>query len=189
MKQSVLYVLRLVATIVLSCLIGFGLNYLVKFIFFSIMTLIPALLHTIFYSYFSDIARETNIETGSILGFVTGVGHGVAVVEGKELSVRLAMVIATFITIIETCIVGYVSYKLVQIINGRKVLSLITAFFFLFWMLSLIIDFYVTDYMTYPGVVDKNFWYYGLSGILLLIVLFAMISITVSGWIKHDFEK
>lgn len=56
-------------------------------------------------------------------------------------------------------------------------------------MLSLIIDFYVTDYMTYPGVVDKNFWYYGLSGILLLIVLFAMISITVSGWIKHDFEK
>ena len=120
---------------------------------------------------------------------MTGVGHGVAVVEGKELSVRLVMVIATFITIIGTGIVGYVSYKLVQIINGRKVLSLITAFFFLFWMLSLIIDFYVTDYMTYPGVVDKNFWYYGLSGILLLIVLFAMISITVSGWIKHDFEK
>lgn len=183
MKQVGFYILRVVGTIVLSYLIGFGLTCLAKFVFFSIMVLVPALLHTMFDFSFDDIVRDT------IIGSATGLGQWVAVVNGKDFPVRLAMLAATIITMIAMAVVGYVSYKLVQIINGRKVLSLIAAFFFLLWTLSLIVDFYVTDFMTEPGVVDKNFWYYGLSGILLLIVLFVLVFIIVCSWEKQDLDK
>lgn len=99
------------------------------------------------------------------------------------------MLAATIMTIIVIGIIGYVSYKLVQIINGRKILSLTTAFFFLLWMVSLVVDFYVTDFMTEPGVADKNFWYYGLSGILLLIVLLIMALIVMCSWTRQDIDK
>lgn len=180
MKQVGFYSLRVVGTIVLSYLIGFGLACLAKFVFFCIMILVPALLHTMFDFSFDDIARDT------IIGHVTGLGQWVAVVNGKDFPVRLTMLAATIMTMIAMGIVGYVSYKLVQIINGRKVLSLISAFFFLLWIVSLIVDFYVTDFMTEPGVVDKNFWYYVLSGILLLIVLFIMILIITYSWTKQQ---
>lgn len=49
--------------------------------------------------------------------------------------------------------------------------------------------FYVTDFMTEPGVVDKNFWYYGLSGILLLIVLLIMALIVMCSWTRQDIDK
>ena len=56
-------------------------------------------------------------------------------------------------------------------------------------MVSLVVDFYVTDFMTEPGVVDKNFWYYGLSGILLLIVLLIMALIVMCSWTRQDIDK
>ena len=183
MKQVGFYILRVVGTIVLSYLIGLGLAFLAKFVFYCIMILVPALLHTMFDFSFDDIARDT------IIGHVTGLGHWVAVVNGKDFPVRLAMLAATIMTIIVIGIIGYVSYKLVQIINGRKIMSLITAFFFLLWMVSLVVDFYVTDFMTEPGVVDKNFWYYGLSGILLLIVLLIMALIVMCSWTRQDIDK
>ena len=183
MKQVGFYILRVVGTIVLSYLIGWGLALLAKFVFLCIMILVPALLHTMFDFSFDDIARDT------IIGYVTGLGHWVAVVNGKAFPVRLAMLAATTMTIIVIGIIGYVSYKLVQIINGRKIMSLITAFFFLLWMVSLVVDFYVTDFMTEPGVLDKNFWYYGLSGVLLLIVLFIMALIVICSWTRQNIGK
>ena len=41
MKQVGFYILRVVGTIVLSYLIGFGLAFLAKFVFFCIMILVP----------------------------------------------------------------------------------------------------------------------------------------------------
>lgn len=105
MKQVGFYILRVVGTIVLSYLIGFGLAFLAKFVFFCIMILVPALLHTMFDFSFDDIARDT------IIGHVTGLGHWVAVVNGKDFPVRLAMLAATIMTIIVIGIIGYVSYN------------------------------------------------------------------------------
>ena len=115
MKQVGFYILRVVGTIVLSYLIGLGLAFLAKFVFYCIMILVPALLHTMFDFSFDNIARDT------IIGHVTGLGHWVAVVNGKDFPVRLAMLAATIMTIIVIGIIGYVSYKLVQIIDRKSV--------------------------------------------------------------------
>ena len=106
MKQVGFYILRVVGTIVLSYLIGFGLAFLAKFVFFCIMILVPALLHTMFDFSFDDIARDT------IIGHVTGLGHWVAVVNGKDFPVRLAMLAATIMTIIVTLIPQHYSLTL-----------------------------------------------------------------------------
>lgn len=91
------------------------------------------------------------------------------------------MLVDTIVTIIGLGIVAYVSHWLVRIISGRKVLSLIAMLFFLLWFASLIADFYLSDFMAASDI-DKGFWYYAVSGILILIALLIMFTIIACCW-------
>lgn len=179
MKQIGVYSLRVLGTIVLSYLIGSVLAWLVRLVFVSVMLLIPALLHTMFDFSLSDVLEN------SVIGQVTGLGQWVAVVNGKDFPVRLAMLVVTIVTIIVLGIVAYVSHWLVRIISGRKVLSLIAMLFFLLWFASLIADFYLSDFMAASDI-DKGFWYYAVSGILILIALLIMFMIIACCWARQE---
>lgn len=179
MRQIGIYSLRILGTIILSCLIGSVLAWLVRLVFVSVMLLIPALLHTMFDFSFSDVLKN------SVIGQVTGLGQWVAVVNGKDFPVRLAMLVVTIVTIIALGIIAYMSHWLTKIIKGRKVLSFIAMFPFLLWLLSLIADFYLTDSMATSDI-DKGFWYYAVSGILILVALLIMFMIIACCWAKQE---
>ena len=170
------YILRFVGVVIISYAVGWGLYKLAIWVFVSSMTLVPLFIKSLFDFSMRDIPDVF------IFSHITGLSpRWAAAICSNSFPVRLAVLINVFGVIIAFALLVYVTSWLVRIIKGSKFLTIISSLPLLFTILNLYSSFYCN-----PSIVDKGFWFYCLTIIIVLIVL-AYIWFTISiSWTYED---
>lgn len=180
MKSVGMYVLRFVAALILSYLVGFALNWLAEIVIFLILTIIPAIFHTMFSVGVEDVA--SNVIDDSIIGF-GWLGH---IVTSPDFYARTAAFIASICVVIALAIIMFVASILNYTTRGYRSIGIIASLILLaHYARSVYIVFGTTVYSEVG--IEADFWFYAVAICILLISLAITAFIAASSFI--DFQN
>ena len=162
------YLLRFVGVVMISCAVSWGLYKLATWVYIAIMTLVPLFLKSIF-----DFSWN-NVTDAFFVSRITGINiRWAAAITSNDFPVRITLILNTIGVFIAFALLVYVTSWLVRIIKGSKLLTIVSSLPLLFTILNLYISFYCN-----PFIIDKGFWFYCLTIIIILFIL-AYIGITI----------
>ena len=191
MKEIFPYILRLLASIIISVIVSFAISYITMVVISLITVLIPEFISNVFCFSEDEVAKcvvRDNI--------IPGWGRLSAIIDDPNVNVRLTMFIDTIITIIALAITGGIAYLLQKIVilalaitggivyllqkivNKSKVMMVIYGIIAIYFFIRMIMEIYLSGYYVEMGI-DKSIWFYIVSIAMLAISFFVYVLI---GW-------
>lgn len=191
MKEIFPYILRLLASIIISVIVSFAISYITMVVISLITVLIPEFISNVFCFSENEVAKcvvRDNI--------IPGWGRLSAIIDDPNFNVRLTMFIDTIITIIALAITGGIAYLLQKIVilalaitggivyllqkivNKSKVMMVIYGIIAIYFFIRMIMEIYLSGYYVEMGI-DKSIWFYIVSIAMLAISFFVYVLI---GW-------
>ena len=173
MKEIFPYILRLLASIIISVIVSFAISYITMVVISLITVLIPEFISNVFCFSEDEVAKcvvRDNI--------IPGWGRLSAIIDDPNFNVRLTMFIDTIITIIALAITGGIAYLLQKIVNKSKVMMVIYGIIAIYFFIRMIMEIYLSGYYVEMGI-DKSIWFYIVSIAMLAISFFVYVLI---GW-------
>ncbi len=167
------YIARFIGTTVLCCIMAYVLYMLSAFVIGVVCKVICSLKSPIDFSS-SEVADDMMMNS-----IIPGLGTLHASFSDPNMSGRMALLVGTIIVAIGLAIVYGLYYLMNKVVEENKVLTvfsglILTAGFFLSFYIS-----YFTPMFDIMGI-DKGFWFYVVSIIVMLIhafIIWAVISI------------
>ena len=189
MKEIFPYILRLLASIIISVIVSFAISYITMVVISLITVLIPEFISNVFCFSEDEVAKcvvRDNI--------IPGWGRLSAIIDDPNVNVRLTMFIDTIITIIALAITGGIAYLLQKIVilalaitggivyllqkivNKSKVMMVIYGIIAIYFFIRMIMEIYLSGYYVEMGI-DKSIWFYIVSIAMLAISFFVYVLI------------
>ncbi len=174
------YIVRFIGTVVLGCIMAYALYILSGFVIGTICNVIGSLRTPLDFSS-SEMADD--MLTNSI---IPGLGSLHATFSDPNMSGRMTLFIGAIIVAIGLAIVYGLYYLMNKVVEENKALTILAGFiltagFFLSFYIS-----YFTPMFDIMGI-DKGFWFYVVSAVVMLIHAFIIWAVTSILWNNESF--
>lgn len=164
MEKLLLYILRVIGTILLSFAITLALGVLAVDVICHAYSMIPALFFSSFVVDMQGVMQDT---TRNIL--IPGWGFISSIVNNPSFGVRVAMFLYTIIVAIVLAIIAFATKFLLKIVNGDRFMFIMYCILAIFQFCMAINIIYFRDAILEFGI-ERGIWF-GIVSVIVVVLL------------------